>query len=167
MSAIKTLYDDLITTLNTVSGIGTTGKWNNQVFRHADEMAIDYPAVFIEFQVEWQVAKLPTQSRTDKRINQQEGDTTVIFHVLYSSVDYTSGSFGAAMDVVKLIWDKVQGKGAVTYSPLQRVNSLDDIDHDVLRDWRESYTTRIKECPNEQDLTDAAPATITLDIDYE
>ena len=155
------LYCSIGAALSTVTGIGSIGKWNGQHLNDENEHQFNYPAVFIEFSsIEW----MPTDLNPAKSINkqQQKGNVEVTLHICYKEIKTSSESFGDHIQFTKDIWDKINMLRGQYFTPLQRLRETDDVDHDIIRDWQQTYSTMVTEAPVVSNLEDAAPVTVTL-----
>lgn len=166
MSVVKNVYDAIIAELDTITEIKTTGKWNNQILRDEEEVQFEYPAVYVDINVTWLPHDVKPESTKDNRKYQQKGNSTITFHILDKRLEETSATFGDIQDVAKLVWDKMAGFDGEDFGPLMRTDSVDDTDHDIVRDWQEIYTCLLEEQPTNADVVDAAPVTVSLDAGY-
>lgn len=161
-SSLGNLFCKLEVQLATVTGIKSIGKWNNQILNDAQEDQYEYPAVFIEFSsVEWLPSDLkPTQSNKGQ---QQKGTVEVTLHICHKDLRDSTDTFETHIAFTKLVWDKINQLQGTYFTPLQRLRDVDDVDHGIIRDWQQTYSTQVTEWPAVDGQVDAAPVAITID----
>ena len=52
------------------------------------------------------------------------------------------------------------------FNALQRVGNVDDVDHGIIRDWQELYTTMVTESQTVSTLRQVTPFTINTDTQF-
>lgn len=161
---LQALYDRLDTELNKPDVVKKYGSmdyvslYNDQFNREEDETAIPLPAVLVEFiDIIWQ----------DQKGGIQVGDAEIKFHIGQESLaginhrnEHLSKSM-LVLEYLELIHTILQGFSTVHFTPLSRINDVQDTDHTNVIAHSVIYKTTITDCSadpnlkkNETTLTD-------------
>ena len=174
MSVKLDIFNDIVTQveaivdINSIRIINTVELWNNQIENEAEEISINYPAVYIEFgEIPWtstnqQPSTLGPQGNVTK---EQKGvGALVMIHIAHSQLDDETVSFPIIDAVNDTVYFAIQGLFKnEKYSPLLRITELQDVDHGRVIDWQMGFLTTMFQCGQADDtLIKIDGGTITL-----
>lgn len=155
--------------------IRTFGFWNNQFDHEPEEIAFNFPAVFLEFStIPWTASQVQigkTLSRGNV-VKQQKGDgIVVVLHIGFTPLKDVDLSFELDLDpVLDCVYFAVQGLNGDFFSPMLRNAERQDIDHGRVIDWQMDFTFMIHQCGQLDDkLREIAANTLSLclDVDFD
>lgn len=162
------LFNDIITAIETVTVIKTTGLWNNQFDNEATERAFNYPAVFIEFtSITWsRTHQTPNRDSSVGNVNDEQDapDTVITLHIGFSELKSATQVFAAIDATLELIYFAVHGIEGTQYTKLVRMAERQDTDHDRITDWQMDFTCQMtQQGVLDTDLELIAAGTLTLE----
>lgn len=134
--------------------------FNNQFENEKREDAILYPNCFVELsQIFW----------TSTTQNQQKGDVDITIHIGLERYERESDTTWATIQEVFLA---LQGFAVgVLFSPLNRIEEQQDIDHDQVIVWKMIFKTSLTECDSDTraglDETTIAELCLLTDFDID
>lgn len=158
-NAIKTH----LTTNKTAIGLKTIGLWNNQFERENENVAIDYPCVFVEFtNVEYR----------DLTKGIQQYDMDVVFHLGFESY---KNEDTAILTLKQTLHNYLQAKSFSTApyeTRLLRRSENQNFDHDNVQEYILTYHVSGKDfsistLPTTEAEVDTLTLTTVLDIDNQ
>ena len=127
MSLKKDLYNDIKAAVLSIESVKTFRLWNNQFDSEKKEDAFEYDAVFLEYE---NIDYLPTTQGS------QKGDVLITLHVGIASLKTEEPRIFDLLDEILIkLTDLKLG--------LTRVREKQDVDHDGVQAWDQSYRTEL------------------------
>ncbi len=132
--------------------------YNSQFDNEKREDAIEYPNAFVELsQIFW----------TSKVQGQQKGDVDITIHIGLERYERESDTTWAT---IKEVFLALQGFAVgVLFSPLNRIEEIQDTDHDQVIVWKIIFKTSLTECDSDTraGLDETTLATLALLTDFD
>ncbi len=153
MSSLKTLYTEIRTKLEAITGIKYVRLWNNQFEREAVNEAFQFPCCLIEFE--------PTECR-DLLNGVQQYDFVVCIHLGFESYKTEDTDI---LDLKQAVFVKLGNYNSTTgmFSILSRESETQNFDHDNIQDYQIRFKVTGKDFDGDtRPNTDATITDLTL-----
>lgn len=152
MSALKTLYTEIRTQLEAVTGIKYVRLWNNQFERENENEAFQYPCALIEFE--------PSECR-DLLMGVQQYDFIVCVHLGFESYKTDDADI---LDLKQQVYDKLSRFASTTnmFSYLSRESDTQNFDHSNIQDYQIRFKVTGKDFDADTRATTLASPTLTI-----
>lgn len=153
--------------------IRTFGFWNNQFEHEPEEIAFNYPCVFLEFSsIPWTKSQVQAPKNTSRGNvkKQQKGEgMVVVLHIGFAPLKNVDLSFELDLDpVLDCVYFAVEGLNGEFFSPMLRSAEKQDVDHGRVIDWQMDFTFMITQCGQLDDsLREIAANTLSLCLDAD
>lgn len=156
MSVKLDLYNLLQPRLAAIQGVETVRIWNNQPDNEPREQAFRYPAIFMEYQIDWQPQTAGGLGFQGDKIgsSQQNGLLTLTLHICFSRLENETDIFP---DVDALVYEAHKAVVLADYRSVEtigfarRLSESQDNDHDRVSDWQVAYEFVVTELPIEKE----------------
>jgi len=170
------IFNDIITELERVKQIKTTGIWNNQFDNEEREKPFNYPGVFVQFtSIPWTSShQKPRRDSSVGNVNKEQdaNGAIITLHCGFEKLEDATESFADIDAVLELIYFAVHGISGDQYTTLLRAEERQDDDHDRVIDWQIDFITQLTQqgvLDENLTLIDAGTlktdVTVDLDID--
>lgn len=133
--------------------VKTSGHYNNQFDRINEEIQYVFPAAFIEFtEMPWTTDVGAVQ---ENQTQQQRAQCNISIHIGIENKKDELDSFPEDIAIIDSIHDQLNGLQGDQFTPLKRINEIDDTNHDNIIHWVIVYETELHEKGFEGNQTDA------------
>ena len=181
------LYNGIVTALKAITettatdgskrSIETVGIWNNQFDRESEEIAFNFPAIFIEFaSIPWTTTNqqpIRSGSNASNISKEQKAPGTLLtLHCGFSELDNATDSFPIIEPILEKIYFAIQGVEVNHATALLRGEERQDTEHSRVIDWQIDFSTMLIQAGQaDSDLTLIPADTLILetteDLDIE
>ena len=164
--AAKTLYLEVKDKILAIDEINHFDYWNEEFINESDTTPFPKPAVFFELDgIAWETQRTRRGSIKDgsDKIPLQYGECTFTLHCLVRKIDGDLDQTEILhFDYLTSIYEVIHTLSIpnVTSSRVQRLNTNATAPHKAIRDFSETYSFRIIECPTTNigdSLTEVTP----------
>ncbi len=139
-----TIYESIKTKIEqTVSDIKRVVVWNNQPNYEIEERPYEYPYIGVEMSVEWMRTEASNRDGQLARLtqNQQKGIVTINIHHVFENLNNETDSFVTIENIRHKCFRALNNLDNAQFTPLERIASAPDSDHDRVIILVDTYTT--------------------------